>query len=103
MRLAAIVALAAALAASVAAAAAGGPPGWSAPAILPTCAPAAQPRVVFPSSWPQTRSGRGAILWLGGAPRCGNPSAPAGTTLDVASLHGDDTASVPRRSTPSCS
>ena len=39
------------------------------PSTLATCAPASDPRVVFPFSSPDQRSGRGAILWLGGAPQ----------------------------------
>jgi hypothetical protein len=50
---------------------------------------------VFPFSLPSVRSGRGAIVWLGGAPQCGR-TARAGTTLDVASLHSDDELSIPR-------
>ena len=68
---------------------------WSAPATLQTCAPAGDPKVVFPFSWPSTRSGRGAILWLGGAPSCGG-GAGAPSTLDSATLHTDDQPSVPR-------
>jgi hypothetical protein len=68
---------------------------WSASATLQTCAPATDPKVVFPFSWPSTRSGRGAILWLGGAPSCaGADGAPA--TLDSATLHSDDQPSIPR-------
>jgi hypothetical protein len=68
---------------------------WTTPATLPTCAAASTPKVVFPSSWPSTRSGRGAILWLGGAPDC-RGAAGAAETLDSATLHTDDLPSVPR-------
>jgi hypothetical protein len=68
---------------------------WTAPATLSTCAPAIDPAVVFPFSMPSTRSGRGAILWLGGAPSCGGGN-PAPATLDSATLHSDDQPSVPR-------
>ena len=68
---------------------------WSAAALIQTCAPAATPQVVFPSRDPQHRSGRGAILWVGGRPRCGG-AAHAGTTLDVATLHADDEPSFAR-------
>src|SRR6202043_4147701 len=61
----AIAAVALSLIASVAAAAA--LPG---PSTLAACAPASAPSVVFPFSAPDQRSGRGAILWLGGAPSC---------------------------------
>jgi len=68
---------------------------WTAPVALRTCAPAADPKVVFPFSEPSTRSGRGAILWLGGAPACAG-AAGAAQALDAATLHTDDLASVPR-------
>jgi len=68
---------------------------WTGPATLATCAPASDPSVVFPFSAPDRRSGRGAILWLGGAPSCsGAGGDPA--TLDSASLHSDDAPGVPR-------
>ena len=61
-----------------------------------TCAPATNPSVVFPfSAAVDQRSGRGAILWLGGAPSAGGAAA-AGTTLDIASLHSDDLTSLAR-------
>ncbi len=86
----AIVAVALSLIASVAAAAT-----WTGPSTLATCAPASEPSVVFPFSSPNQRSGRGAILWLGGAPSCsGVAGSPA--TLDSASLHSDDAPSLPR-------
>ena len=47
------------------------------PTTIRTCAPAASPKVVFPYSLPQDRSGFGAILWLGGAPGCGARRAAA--------------------------
>jgi hypothetical protein len=68
---------------------------WTAPATLPTCAAASSPKVVFPFSGPSTRSGRGAILWLGGAPDC-TGAAGAAETLDSATLHTDDRPSIPR-------
>src|ERR1700722_19015334 len=94
MRLASLATVSAALVVSVTAAA--GSPIWSAPATIDTCAPATNPKVVFPTSWPSQRSGRGAILWLGGAPHCGRSGSSTGTTLDVASLHSDDLPSIPR-------
>ena len=85
-----IVAVALSQIASVAAAAT-----WTGPSTLATCAPASDPSVVFPFSSPEQRSGRGAILWLGGAPSCsGGGGEPA--TLDSASLHSDDAPGVPR-------
>jgi hypothetical protein len=66
---------------------------WTAAATIHTCAPATDPQVVFPYSIPQKRSGRGAILWLGRAPAC---RGPAGTMLDGASLHSNDTLSLAR-------
>ncbi len=69
---------------------------WTAASTLATCAPASDPRVVFPFSQPSTRSGRGAILWLGGSPSCSGGAAAAGATLDAATLHSDDSPSVPR-------
>src|ERR1019366_1862003 len=92
MRLArvSILTLALALIASVAAAAT-----WSGSATLHTCAPASDPKVVFPFSYPSKRSGRGAILWLGGAPSCSGAGGAA-ATLDSATLHTDDTPSVAR-------
>jgi len=71
------------------------PTSWTPAIDVRTCAPAATPKVVFPFSLPQTRSGRGAILWLGGAPRCGS-AAGVQSALDIASLHSDDEISVPR-------
>ena len=68
---------------------------WTAATTVRTCAPAAMPKVVFPFSLPAVRSGRGAIVWLGGAPQCGRDTRD-GTTLDIASLHSDDELSVPR-------
>jgi hypothetical protein len=70
-------------------------PSWSAGATLRTCAPASEPKVVFPLSSPSTRSGRGAILWLGGAPNCSGGGSTS-TTLDSATLHNNDLASAPR-------
>jgi hypothetical protein len=91
MRLARLAILSVALSfASVAAAAT-----WSAPARLRTCAPATEPKVVFPFSSPSTRSGRGAILWLGGAPSCSGGGAGS-ATLNAATLHADGAPSVPR-------
>lgn len=92
MRLGCIVTVSVALALGVAWGAAA--PRWTTSSIS-TCAPAGAPKVVFPFSLPQDRSGRGAIIWLGGVPQCGRP-ARAGTTLDIASLHSDDQLSVPR-------
>ena len=69
---------------------------WTPPATLHTCAPARDPRVVFPFSDPATSSGRGAILWLGGAPNCSGAGSGASATLDSATLHTDDLPSVPR-------
>ncbi|MGH2850914.1 MAG: hypothetical protein ACRDLP_09880, partial [Solirubrobacteraceae bacterium] len=66
---------------------------WTAPATIRSCGPAAEPKVIFPYSIPQTRSGKGAIVWLGRAPAC---AGAAGTTLDGASLHSNDTLSLPR-------
>jgi hypothetical protein len=77
------------------AAASGHAATWSAPATLQTCAPASDPKVVFPFSWSSRRSGRGAILWLGGAPDCAG-GAGSGATLDSATLHTDDQPSIPR-------
>jgi hypothetical protein len=71
------------------------PGTWSPAATIRTCAPASSPKVVFPYSLPQDRSGFGAILWLGGAPACGAAGA-SGTTLDGATVHSDDTLSVAR-------
>ena len=68
---------------------------WTAPSTLQTCAPASDPKVVFPFSSPSARSGRGAILWLGGAPSCAGGSG-AQATLDSATLHSDDQPSVAR-------
>src|ERR1019366_6657183 len=70
-------------------------PSWSAGVTLRTCAPASEPKVVFPLSSPSTRSGRGAILWLGGAPNCSGGGSSS-TTLDSATLHSDDLPSAPR-------
>jgi hypothetical protein len=95
MRLATLVTLLAAVAAFTVGVASGAASLWTPATVVRTCAPAATPKVVFPFSWPSIRSGRGAIVWLGGAPHCGRP-ARAGTTLDVASLHSDDALSVPR-------
>ena len=67
MRSATLAVLMAALAIGVAAAA--GDPRWSPSAVIATCGPASDPHVVFPYSYPQTASGRGAILWLGAAPQ----------------------------------
>jgi hypothetical protein len=92
MRVARLAILAVALSSfpSVAAAAT-----WTGPATLATCAPAMNPSVVFPFSSPSQRSGRGAILWLGGAPSCsGSGAQPA--TLNSASLHSNDAPSAPR-------
>jgi hypothetical protein len=69
---------------------------WTAPATLASCAPASDPKVVFPSSYPSKRSGRGAILWLGGAPDCSGAGVGSTATLDSATLHSDDRPSVPR-------
>jgi hypothetical protein len=69
---------------------------WTAPATLQTCAPASDPKVVFPFSYPSTRSGRGAILWLGGAPSCAAGGSSTASTLDSATLHSDDQPSVAR-------
>jgi hypothetical protein len=68
---------------------------WTAPATIATCAPAVDPKVVFPFSLPSMRSGRGAIMWIGGAPSC-NGGAGAASTLDSATLHSDDQPSIPR-------
>jgi hypothetical protein len=68
---------------------------WSAPATIATCAPAADPKVVFPFSLPSVRSGRGAIMWIGGAPSC-DGVAGAPSTLDTATLHSDDEPSIAR-------
>ena len=68
---------------------------WTAPATIATCAPAVDPKVVFPFSLPSTRSGRGAIMWIGGAPSC-NGIAGEASTLDSATLHSDDQPSIPR-------
>jgi len=68
---------------------------WTAPSTLQTCAPASDPKVVFPFSSPSARSGRGAILWLGGAPSCAGGSG-AQATLDSATLHSDDQPGVAR-------
>jgi hypothetical protein len=96
MRLATFVSTLAALAALTLGVASGAAQQrWGPSSTVRTCAPAAAPRVVFPFSWPSIRSGRGAIVWLGGAPRCGR-AARLGTTLDIASLHSDDALSVPR-------
>lgn len=56
---------------------------WSPATALRTCGAATTPRVVFPESAPDARSGPGAIVWLGTA--C--PSGPA--TLDAAVLSAD--------------
>jgi hypothetical protein len=64
---------------------------WHDPATLRTCAPASDPKVVFPFSAPSTRSGRGAILWLGPGPGCAGSRE-----LDWATLHTDDEPSIPR-------
>ena len=82
--------LAAAAAAAVLALSAGGaapqPTGlsWSPAALLHTCGAASTPRVVFPASAPNVRSGPGAIVWLGAACPSGGPR-----TLDAAPLAGD--------------
>lgn len=92
MRVARLAVLAVGLSSIASAAAAA---TWTGPATLDTCAPASDPQVVFPFSSPSARSGRGAILWLGGAPSCsGAGGGPA--TLDSASLHSDDAPSLPR-------
>jgi hypothetical protein len=90
LRRGSILALALALAPPIASAA-----SWSAAATLKTCAPAADPKVVFPFSTPSKRSGSGAILWLGGPPSCSGKTAGS-TTLDSATLQTDDLPSVPR-------
>jgi hypothetical protein len=69
---------------------------WTAAASIATCAPASDPQVVFPFSLPSTRSGRGAILWLGGPPSCSGTPQAATSTLDSVTLHSDDQPSVPR-------
>ena len=93
MRLASLATLLVAVTIGVASAAV--QPLWTAATMLKSCAPATNPKVVFPFSQPSVRSGRGAILWVGGAPRCGH--APGvGTTLAAASLHSDDRAATPR-------
>jgi hypothetical protein len=69
---------------------------WTPAATLATCAPASDPVVAFPFSEPSTRSGRGAIMWIGGAPDCGGTGRGPTSTLDSATLHTDDLASIPR-------
>jgi hypothetical protein len=64
---------------------------WHDPATLRTCAPASDPKVAFPFSEPSTRSGHGAIVWLGPGPGCTGSRA-----LDWATLHTDDEPSIPR-------
>ena len=54
---------------------------WTAPASVAACGPALEPRVVFPYSAPNVRSGAGAIVWLA---RCD------GRTIDAAVLGGND-------------
>jgi hypothetical protein len=91
MRRASLLTVLVALTAGVAAAS--GAATWTTPQAIRSCGPAADPKVVFPYSIPQTRSGKGAILWLGRSSACAGAS---GTTLDGASLHSDDTLSIAR-------
>ena len=71
---------------------------WTAAATLETCAPASDPVVAFPFSEPSVRSGRGAIMWIGGAPDCAGDDGGGGatSTLDSATLHSNDQPSIPR-------
>jgi len=69
---------------------------WTPAATLETCAPASDPVVAFPFSAPSARSGRGAIMWIGGAPGCAGGGGGATSTLDSATLHSDDRPSIPR-------
>jgi hypothetical protein len=68
---------------------------WSAATRLDTCAAATQPKVVFPFSSPNTRSGEGAIVWLGSSPSCTDRGSGA-RTFDIAALHSDDSPVAPR-------
>jgi hypothetical protein len=94
MRLARLAALTVAL--TLLAAPVAGAATWTPAATLATCAPASDPVVAFPFSEPSTRSGRGAIMWIGGAPSCAGGGGGATSTLDSATLHTDDQPSVPR-------
>jgi hypothetical protein len=59
---------------------------WSTASELAACAPASAPKVVFPFSAPNARSGAGAIVWLGPAPGCSSATA----VIDAAAIGDDD-------------
>ncbi len=65
---------------------------WSAATTIPSCATATQPKVVFPFSAPNVRSGPGAILWLSSGQGC----AGAVTTIEAASIGAGDQPGAPR-------
>ena len=97
MRLARLAALAVAL--TLLGAPVAGAATWTPAATLATCAPASDPVVAFPFSEPSTRSGRGAIMWIGGAPSC----AGTGAGRPVAVTPARRRRSTRRRSIPTIS